>query len=773
MAQGDNLGAKFSLDITNLKAGLADANKLIRQSESEFIESAASLNDWSKSADGLSKRVETLNDQIGIQKDKMKSLIAVRDETIAKMKEEGAADEDIAAVADRVNVQLQKEQKQLETLQGRADKATKELEDFNKSEIDAGNGAETLSKDTDKATKSAKKAGEGFTVLKGVLANLASSAIKGIGKNLVSGLSGIGKTVKSAVSEIISAGDEIAKSSEKAGFKSKTAYQEWQFVLKHTGTEMSSLNKGMMAISTANEKATKSIKALGVQMKDSNGKARSSEDIFSDVISKLSSMTDETKKSQIAQSIFGKSFTELRPLLAGGADSVESLKQRAHELGVVLSDETLKESENMADSLEDFQSSIDGLKNKVVSGFLPSMRGVVDGLTGIFSGADVDGGLKKISDSVGDVSKRIIANAPAFLKTAGVIIKSLLQAITGALPEIAGTVGQLINDGLPVLTQLLISAAPLIAGAIGQMLGVLAQQLPTLISGLFDTFGVIINDFVAWLNDGDNLEKFINGLIQLTTDICSKISELLPIIIPAIAQLIAGVVTALSKPENVESLISAALNLAKGVFVALVETVPVLIDFVKGLIKNLAGLFADFLSKAVPFVSNAIGKIIETVKSWFDKLKELPAQMLEIGKNIIRGIVEGMSNNQIVKWLAEKIKGIGKNIVNGLKSFFNIKSPSGLMRDLIGRNLALGIGDGFEMEMSNVARDMQLSLNDAIPTFGVPAVSGGGSAGQTGGVGSGVVVYQTNNYSQQHSRFEIYQSKQATAAAVRAALAGG
>ena len=36
--------------------------------------------------------------------------------------------------------------------------------------------------------------------------------------------------------------------------------------------------------------------------------------------------------------------------------------------------------------------------------------------------------------------------------------------------------------------------------------------------------------------------------------------------------------------------------------------------------------------------------------------------------------------------------------------------------------------------------------------------------------GGGVVVNQTNNYSQAHTRYEIYKSQQATAAAVKLAL---
>ena len=51
----ENLGASFSIDVTSLKAGLATANKLIRESESEFKAAAAGMDDWSKSEDGLQK----------------------------------------------------------------------------------------------------------------------------------------------------------------------------------------------------------------------------------------------------------------------------------------------------------------------------------------------------------------------------------------------------------------------------------------------------------------------------------------------------------------------------------------------------------------------------------------------------------------------------------------------------------------------------------------------------------------------------------------------
>lgn len=56
----DNLGAKFTIDVSELKAGLATANKLIRESESEFKAAAAGMDNWRQSSDGLSKKISSL-----------------------------------------------------------------------------------------------------------------------------------------------------------------------------------------------------------------------------------------------------------------------------------------------------------------------------------------------------------------------------------------------------------------------------------------------------------------------------------------------------------------------------------------------------------------------------------------------------------------------------------------------------------------------------------------------------------------------------------------
>ena len=72
----ENLGASFSIDVTNLKAGLKQANKLIRESESEFKAAAAGMDNWSKSEEGLTKKLKSLNDITAIQQQKVDALKA-------------------------------------------------------------------------------------------------------------------------------------------------------------------------------------------------------------------------------------------------------------------------------------------------------------------------------------------------------------------------------------------------------------------------------------------------------------------------------------------------------------------------------------------------------------------------------------------------------------------------------------------------------------------------------------------------------------------------
>jgi hypothetical protein len=99
----------------------------------------------------------------------------------------------------------------------------------------------------------------------------------------------------------------------------------------------------------------------------------------------------------------------------------------------------------------------------------------------------------------------------------------------------------------------------------------------------------------------------------------------------------------------------------------------------------------------------------------------------EVGENIVKGLWEGIKN--VGAWIKEKISGFFDGIVDGIKDFFGIESPSKLMRDQIGKNIALGVAEGIEDNgdaVSDAMQDMADTVADTeipppeIPEFDLP-----------------------------------------------------
>ena len=117
-------------------------------------------------------------------------------------------------------------------------------------------------------------------------------------------------------------------------------------------------------------------------------------------------------------------------------------------------------------------------------------------------------------------------------------------------------------------------------------------------------------------------------------------------------------------------------------------------------LQQLPGKVAGFLSQVISKLSSWVGdmgrKGAQAARSLFNNvvngLAGLPGQMASIGSNLIQGLWNGISN--MSGWIASKIQGFGSGVLNSLKNFFGIHSPSRVFRDEIGKNLVLGVAEG-------------------------------------------------------------------------------
>lgn len=82
--------------------------------------------------------------------------------------------------------------------------------------------------------------------------------------------------------------------------------------------------------------------------------------------------------------------------------------------------------------------------------------------------------------------------------------------------------------------------------------------------------------------------------------------------------------------------------------------------------------------------------------------------MLDIGRNLVEGLWNGIRN--VKDWILGKIREFVQGILNGIKGFLGIASPSKLFENEVGKNLALGFGKGFTDSMKEISNDMQKSI---------------------------------------------------------------
>jgi phage-related protein len=99
----------------------------------------------------------------------------------------------------------------------------------------------------------------------------------------------------------------------------------------------------------------------------------------------------------------------------------------------------------------------------------------------------------------------------------------------------------------------------------------------------------------------------------------------------------------------------------------------------------------------------------QIVMSMINGLVKGVPQMVNVGKNLIKGLWEGIKSSG--SWLINKFSGWADNMLSKVKKIFKIGSPSKLWRDEVGVYLAQGVGVGFDEELSSVYDDMQRAIN--------------------------------------------------------------
>lgn len=223
--------------------------------------------------------------------------------------------------------------------------------------------------------------------------------------------------------------------------------------------------------------------------------------------------------------------------------------------------------------------------------------------------------------------------------------------------------------------------------------GTTALEASTTIEGSIGAMKAAYANFVTGLgNDNADISELSSQLIQSVGTVAENVLPVVETVLKNIAEAVQR-----DGPEMIQKFVSYAIEKLPEVISLGLQMV---ISLVKGIAQNIPQLVTSVL--------NMMATIAKTI--W----ESLP-DIIEVGKNIVRGLWEGIK--AMASWIGDKVSGFVGGLVDGVKGVLGIHSPSRVFAG-IGQNMALGLGQGFERQMQRVSSGIQ----DAIPTPTVDTV---------------------------------------------------
>lgn len=732
MADNTNyIGVAMGLDVTDLKAGLADANKQIQLANSEFKAASSGMDDWTKSIEGVSAKVKQLDTVLAAQKSKLSGLTAEY-EKVAKEQGEGSE------AARRLKVQINNQQAVV-------NKTQQEFDNYSETLKQAQAGTLDLADASLKGGKAVKSMGDNAKDAGGKM-----DALGGIAKGVVGGIAAIGAAAVAAVGSFLS----LAESTQE--------YRE----------DMSRLDAAFEASGKSAESASKTYSELYRAIGESDTAVEASQQI-----ALLAKSEEEAAKwaglatgvvgtfgDALKPEVFFESANETAKLGEATGAYVQMLEQTGYsvdEFNAGLAACTT-ESEKQAYILKisEQQMGAAGKAYEESAGSILDAREASANLTDAL--ANLGAIAEPIMATLKQLAADLLTEMTPFVTLIGEGLTGVLQGTAGA----ADTLAQGLSGLLSSLLEKLVSAIPTLLETVTSLITTLLPQIISTITGFLPT---LIQTIAAQLPL--ILKAVISGFSQILTSIGQMLPELIPIIIDAVLMIVETLL------DNIDQLIDAGIELILGLADGLIKALPQLIQKIPVIIEKLVGAISRNLPKiiasglklllslregiidAIPELIKAIPEIIKSiVKGLIDGIPEL----LKAGKDMLEGLFEGFLDPTVI-W--KKVKAVGKSIVDAAKSFFGIKSPSKLMRDEIGEYLGEGVGVGMLDSLPTVKKNLTKFGNYITDNLG--GIKSGLSLGVTGAgvnaaatAGGRVVnidARQTLNYNGNMSLKEVKQ----------------
>ena len=658
---------KFRVDISELKKAMQEAKRSVAVANSEFKAVSSTMDDWTKSSDGLKAKLKQLDDNLKAQDKILESLEEQYKLTVKEMGEGSKA-------ADDLKIKINNQKAVINNTKRQIDQYNQTLAEVSDAEKEAAKSGKSVTEVLDDMGKAAEDTGEGFTTFKGAIATFAGNMLTGFVDAVGQGISaivGLADETREYRTEL----GKLGTAFDTAGFSGDNATETYKELFSIIGETDQAVEASQQIALLANaeedlakwadlaggvvgrfgdalqpetfyESANETLKlgeATGAYVQMLEGVGYSVDEFNAGL---QACTTEEEKQAymlQVTDSILGEASATYKEL---NADVIDAQKAQAE-----LTDATA----NLGAVAEPVMTTVKSMGAAFLNELLPSVTELGGGFTDLLNG--VEGADQRIGTALGGLVDTVLGKItellPTVLSVGLPLVTTLITGILNALPQLvttivnmAGTILEALSTALPQIALAIVDVVPKIIDALMTMLPTfitacidflmaIVEAIPTVVKAIVNALPQIITSIINGLMAG--VDALITGAVSLLMAIVDAIPQILPVLVEALPQIIETLVTGLYSMQA--TLIEGAIQLLLGILQAipilvtsLFEAVP---DIVMALVEGLISAQPLIWDTAVDLFMYIVKAIPELTKALFTKVPTINTVILDILKLLV------------------------------------------------------------------------------------------------------------------------------------------
>jgi hypothetical protein len=347
-----------------------------------------------------------------------------------------------------------------------------------------------------------------FAALKGVNKNIGSigKAMTSAGTKMAAMGAGVVGPIFASAAAFASVGSALFDMSKRTGVATESL-SVLQFAAEQTGTDMGGvetalkkMQKAVFAAGSGSKEAAEALAMVGLSASDLEG--LSADQQMGKIADGLMAIEDPGARAAVAMKIFGKSGTDILPMLEGGSAGMAAFADEAKRLGLVMDSETAAKADALGDAIDSVKSSMKMAFIQVGSAVAPILTQLAQGLAIVAANVG-----KFISENQAFVVSVLKGGAALFVVgTAITGIGYSLRGLSGGISLVLKGFGLFSALASPVLLVAAGIGAAVFAlykfkDQIGAALGPVASLVQQAAGAIGEGFGPAVSDGIVVLGD--------------------------------------------------------------------------------------------------------------------------------------------------------------------------------------------------------------------------------------------------------------------------------